>query len=1148
MGFTWRFCLLFLLCSAFLLGQGTSSSVNGTLVDTSGAAIPGAICTLTNQSTGAVLRAPSGADGRFVFPIVPSGTYTLDINQAGFKVLHMQDLVVTSSEVRSLGNVVMQIGEVRESVNVTAEAAAIQLSSAEKSGVVTGVQVNDLALKGRDFFALMQTIPGVVDTNQAREATTTASNAGIYINGARENQKNFTVDGVTAHDTHSNGSMPFMPNMDAISEIRVLTSNYQAEYGRNSGGAISAITKSGTRSFHGSAYNFYRHESLNANSFFNNRTNTPKSPYRYRISGYSIGGPIFIPGKFNTEKEKFFFFWSQEFTGVKRDYGTRFVNMPTELERAGDFSRSFDVNGALIQIRDPLTGQPFPNNVIPANRFNQLGSAMLNFFPLPNYTDPNPGDVNRWNYRSQYSGGTPRRNDILRIDGNLSPTFRLYYRFGKDRDNLLHPWSSWQTGNINFFITPIEQLRYGLGHVVHATKTFSPTTVNETIFGYTKVNRDFDLLDPSLVGRDKMGNPPQWYADPDRYSDHGPNLGFGGTPVNTVSYHLQAALPNRYRNPVYSVTNNFSKVFGVHSFKAGFFIERTYVELPYQALIRGSFNFGRDTNNPYDAGHGFANALLGYFQSYQEGQMRIDTKQHYWIAEWYAQDNWKVNRRLTLDFGMRFYHMPPIKELNNMAATFDPALYDQANAPALYRPARDARNVRVAQNPLTGEFAVTPLIGQYVPGSGDPANGMAIGGVNGYPRGLYSRPAVTLGPRFGFAYDVFGDGKTAMRGGWGLFYDVGQSNPFSSTIGNPPISYSPTQYYGNLDTYAQSSGAIGPSTVYALVGEHKTPSVMNYSLGIQRQIFNTVLDVSYVGSLSRHLFVRRNINPIAMYARFDPRNFDPTQSGRPLPDNFFRPYPGYGDIFMQEHTATANYNSLQVSANRRFTHGLQFGLAYTWAKALGVADSDTSSISPYFPTRQRNYGPLAFDRTHTLVINYMYDLPRVGTRLGWRPAGWVLDNWQISGITSFISGSPFTPGFSTTDGADTTGSSEGARITLVGDPFIPKSERTFERNFRQEAFVRTPQRDFGNAGVGILRGPGINNWDVTIGKRVPLASEDRYVQFRTELFNAWNHTQFSGLYTNARFDTTGRQVDQNFGAYSSARTPRTIQLSLKVVF
>jgi hypothetical protein len=354
-----------------------------------------------------VLTASSDADGLVRFATVPAGAYTLTVQSSGFKSLEIRDIVVTSSEIRTLGNLTLQLGEVRESVSVTAEAVELQLASAEKAGVVTGGQLNNIALKGRDFFAFMQTIPGIVDTRASREATRNDAVGGISINGARSNQKLFTVDGMVDFDTHSNGSMPFMPNMDAIAEVKVLTSNFQAEYGRNSGGAITVITKSGSNEFHGSVYNFYRHESLNANDFFNNRSGTPKQPYRYRISGYSIGGPIFIPRKFNTDRDKFFFFWSQEYTGVKQDWGTQFSTTATEAERRGDFSRSFDVNGALIPIRDPLTGMAFPGNIIPESRIVSMGKGVLNFFPLPNYVDPDPRNSFRWNHRSVYSGGTP---------------------------------------------------------------------------------------------------------------------------------------------------------------------------------------------------------------------------------------------------------------------------------------------------------------------------------------------------------------------------------------------------------------------------------------------------------------------------------------------------------------------------------------------------------------------------------------------------------------------------------------------------------------------------------------------------------------------------------------------------------------------
>jgi hypothetical protein len=671
--------------------------------------------------------------------------------------------------------------------------------------------------------------------------------------------------------------------------------------------------------------------------------------------------------------------------------------------------------------------------------------------------------------------------------------------------------------------------------------------VNEFIIGRNSMRRDFDVLDRNLVTRSAMGNPPQWFDNGDISTDYIPNVTFGGNPSSAPVTSL-ATVPNHYENPIWTITDNVSKVWGTHNVKAGIYYERARIEHISNVNYRGAFDFSRDVNNPFDTNHSFANALLGSFRTYSEVTSAGYGKFLMSNVEWYVQDNWKVTRRLTLDYGMRFYHMQAMENETKVVATFDPTLFDPAKAPVLYRPGRNAAGARMAMNPLTGETGPAALIGLYVPNTGDQANGTIMGGANGYPASLVTRPAISFGPRFGFAYDVFGSGKTALRGGFGWFHDTGQTNPLRNSMGNPPAAFAPTLYYGSLDGYAQTSGAIGPSNLGILFGEAKLPNTMNFSIGIQQQVRNTVIDVSYVGALSRHLQVAKNINAIPMYARFDAANADPTQPGRPLPDNFFRPYSGYGDLNATYFAGTSNYNALQVSANRRFTRGLQFGAAYTWSKVLGVASGDGGGLSPYFDARERNYGPLSYDRTHVLVINYMYDLPKLGARLGSKPLGWFVDNWQISGITSFISGSPFTPGFSTVDGEDITGSSEGARITVVGDPRLDKSERDFFRNFNTDVFRRTTKGDFGNAGLGLLRGPGINNWDVSITKRMPLFSESRYVQFRTEMFNAWNHTQFSGYYTGARFDASGRQTDPNFGAYSSAHPPRTIQLSLRVIF
>ncbi len=1012
-----------LICCVILFAQNISSSVSGTVIDSSGAPIPDADCVLMNEATGLMLNAKSGSSGTFTFPTVFAGTYKLTMRAAGFNALELKNIPVTSSETRALGNITLPIGDLRESVSVTADQSSVQLMSAERSGTVTGTQLNNIALKGRDFFAFLSTIPGVVDTKDVRDSTTNAANGGTFINGARDNQKNFSVDGITAMDVGSNQSVSFIPNMDSIEEVKVLTSNYQAEYGRNSGGSVTVITKSGSRDFHGSAYNYYRHESLNANNFFNNRTGTPKSPYRYRVTGYSIGGPIYIPKLFNREREKFFFFFSQEYTGIKRDYGAKFLNVPTAAERNGDFSQSRDVDGRLIVIRDPNTLEAFPDNIIPQDKLNATGQGILNFFPLPNYTDPDPANRYRYNYRSVYSGNTPRRNDILRLDANLTPTLMLYYRFGHDKDEKYLPWGDWKTGSINYLLSPVVVQNPGVGHLVRTMKTFSSTLVNEAIFGYNRTLRDFDFEDPSRVARSALGDIPQWYPNSDSgaASDYIPNIILGGQPTNAVQATLTAAIPNHYLIKSYTFTDNLSKVWGSHTFKAGVYVERSQIEQVSNINYRGALDFSRNPNNPFDTNNSFSNALLGVVNSYTEASNAPFGRFRMWNIEYYVQDTWRLTKRLTLNYGLRLYNMLPMQDLTHNVSTFDPSLYNTANAPILYMPGKNAAGQRVAINPITGESTYSALIGQYIPGTGDPANGMATAGKNGYPTALIARPGIAYGPRFGFAYDVFGNGKTALRGGFGMFYDTGQTNPIRNSLGNPPTAYSPTLYYGDLDTYGQSAGAIGPSNLSILYGRAVLPSTMNFSLGIQQEVKGFIVDASYVGSLSRHLQVSKNINPIPIFSRFDPDNADPTQPTRPLPDNFFRPYAGYGNLMSTEWIGTSNYNALQVAVSRRYARGFQVGLAYTFSKALGVASGDDDPISAYFSPRLRNYGLLSFDRTHNLVINYIYDLPKIGSRVRWKPAHWVLDNWQISGITSFTSGAPFTPSFSTVDGAEITG-------------------------------------------------------------------------------------------------------------------------------
>ena len=626
-----------------------------------------------------------------------------------------------------------------------------------------------------------------------------------------------------------------------------------------------------------------------------------------------------------------------------------------------------------------------------------------------------------------------------------------------------------------------------------------------------------------------------------------PNATFGGIP-NAGRLGVNGRFPADNRYDILNWDEKLTLIKGSHTIKAGAYGEWFRRDVNQGVAFNGAFDFGRNVNNPLDTGYAYSNAILGVYNSYTEPSARPRMYSRGGGIESFVQDSWKVHPRLTIELGARFYWMPPIFDRDNKIAGFQESAYDPALQPQLLAPGLDSAGKRIAVDPVSGQQYPAALIGALAPGVGDPANGMVSPSIDSsLPRALMKDRGIQFAPRFGFAYDPFGSGKTAIRGGVGVFYNRLNQASWLPFVAQQPLVQTPVVNYGRLANLTEASGLLFASDALAFDPEGKVPTVYNYSLSVQRDIgFGTVVDVAYVAALGRHLYWQRDINPIAFGANFAPENADPTLTNRPLPPQFLRPRVGINSIVRTEPAASSSYHSMQVTANRRFTKGLQFGLAWTWSKAMGYNDNDRQQISPLIDPRVWDYGPAGFDRTHVVKINYLWELP---TRdWGNRVVGQVLNGWQVSGITSFVSGAPQGVSLATVTAFDFTGTpSQGARPLVIADPVLSKGERTFSRAFNTEAFARPAQGSYGNAANSVFRGPGINNWDISILKDFRV-SETTKLQFRAEMYNAFNHTQFSAVDTTARFDNAGKQVNGQFGQYTSALDPRQVQLALRFYF
>ncbi len=1378
-----------LLCGC-IYAQTISGTIQGTVTDPGEAAVPGASIELKSLVTGVVRTTTSTAEGIFRFNSVEVGRYSLSVKAgSGFKTYAVPEIILNASEVREMGHLKLTLGAVTDEVTVSAAPTPVQTTSSENARLVDTTQMANLTLKGRDIFAIMALMPGVNPSNaylnyNSGETSSNSAMGNVSINGGISGTTNFTVDGVTAMDPGQNGGPDYAPNMDAVAEVRVLSTNFQAEYGRNSAGVISVVTKGGGQEFHGSGSVNKRHEEFNAKQFFTNIGGSPKPIYRFFVWNYTIGGPLYIPHLFNTNKKKLFFFWSQEYTRQKPGPVSGYADVPNANQRAGDFSYYTNGNYQFTAntLRNPVTGayitpwggsgtyngsQNFSQYLTAFDSQSQKwGQSMLNFLPSPNlcnaaagtsdgkpwngilsgttgsnlispgncpsfitqYSTPLPaGNIdigggpstsnnNTRNYAWLFQGAHPRRDDTARIDYNVTSKMTAWARYSHNYDQD-GTQSGFPMKNASGAFAPEQILHPNPGHgeAVGITYTISPTMVNEFTFGKSWNTWDYYPADESQLNRANMLNPPSFdnfATDPQyvgdnnlpRYTTTNGHENFATYIPSTVSFggSLQSeqgigntncggTCPYTNLSNIYSWSDNLSKVIGRHNLKAGVYIEHTN-KLQYNQLSNNSlgvYNFaGGNALMQQDSLDGWVNAYLGNMQQYSEGQRQVG----FYVlneVEWFIQDNWRISRRVTLDAGARFYHMPPAQNLNNNSAefiqsTFNPAASERllypyctqstATAPCpgntlavkyqyAWDPVADPSKAIGTGNGGAGNMYPGNLIGTLVPytynglstggytTTSDPFTGMQVNTPNNpnVPYSQFTTKWLAWTPRLGIAWDVFGDGKTAIRGGFGIYLNRGMFNQImgsqsgGANAGASPVNVTRALYFQPISAIttsplAYTNGQTGPNNLVQglgtysmtnLEGQQNIESTYNGSLGFQQNLgFSTVLDASWVFTLRRHggynsnqLGLGQVSNQAAGGALYDQYNtawasplttyldqyLPGNATGRDLSDDYFRPNQGYSTIYYNQAAGTSDYHSLQVQVRRNFTKSLSYQLSYTFNKTM--AGANRNGIFP-FTDKFRSWGPSYNPTAHVVAINYVYQLPKVAEKLGFKPLHWVTDDWQISGITQWRSDLMFGypgPGFTNTNTTNLqipnwTGTSyEGANNIVVGNPELVSSQvqwndlrpgataaniqaagatgmpngrpgdailnlssmmRPFPcsltANSNNRIGVGENFECFGNAGPGSLvhiPNTHIDNWDMTFIKRFPLKSEKRTLEFRAEMYNIFNHTQFTGANTGSNYDwntwrTTGVLVPYsgNVGQYTGTVEPRVMSMNVRFTF